>query len=151
MEHTLVSGIIRSGHGVASGNGKDERYPKGTLHLQFPHFLERGLDLRPFYMGTINLDISPCSYKILKPKYFFENIDWSEYIPPENFYFFDVSLHYIYKTYKGLVYMPDPETKNDHIQNPAILELILPEIEGLKYADTVYISLRKDQLEIIDL
>ncbi|HDZ14231.1 MAG TPA: hypothetical protein ENH60_04945 [Pricia sp.] len=151
MEYTLVRGEIMPGHGVASGKCKDERYPEGTLHLQFPHFLERGLDLSPYYMGTINLDISPYSYQIIKPKYFFENIDWSEYIPPENFYFFDVSLQYKNKVYNGLVYMPDPETKKDHMQNPTILELILPQIESLSYGACVEISLRKDQLEIIDL
>jgi hypothetical protein len=100
-------------------------------------------------MGTINLDISPCSYKIKKPKYFFKNIDWSDYIPPENFYFFDVILYYEDKTYKGLVYLPDPETKADHIQKPAMFELIFPKIKGLEYGDLVDIALKKDQLDII--
>lgn len=54
-------------------------------------------------MGTINLDISPCSYEMKKTIHFFKNIDWSDYK---------------YKAYKGLVYMPDPETKEDYIQEP---------------------------------
>lgn len=149
LEYTLVRGVIKSGHGVASGKGKDKRYPEGTLKQQFKHFLERGLDLSNYFMGTINLDISPCSYEIKKPKYFFKNIDWSDYIPPENFYFFDVSLHYKEKTYEGLVYMPDPKTKEDHFQKPTILELILPKIEGLEYGLLVDIALKKDQLDII--
>lgn len=149
MEYTLVRGEIKAGHGVASGKGKDERYPEGTLKQQFKHFLEGGLDLSDYFMGTINLDISPCSYKIKKPKHFFKNIDWSDHIPPENFYFFDVTLHYKDKTYEGLVYMPDPETKADHVQIPNMLELILPKIEGLEYGVIVEIALKKDQLEII--
>ena len=99
-------------------------------------------------MGTINLDIAPCTYKIKKPKYFFKNIDWSKHIPPENFYFFDVTLHYKNKAYEGLVYMPDPETKEDHMQKPNILELILPKIEGLEYGLPVDIALKKDQIDI---
>lgn len=150
MEYALVRGEIKSGHGVASGKGKDERYPEGTLKQQFKYFLERGLDLSNYFMGTINLDISPCSYEIKKPKHFFQNIDWSEYIPPENFYFFDVTLYYKDKTYKGLVYMPDPETKEDHLQIPNMLELILPKIKGLEYGVSVDIALKKDQLDIID-
>jgi hypothetical protein len=150
MEYTLVRGEIMPGHGVASGKGKDKRYPEGTLKQQFKHFLERGLDLSNYFMGTINLDISPCSYEIKKPKYFFKNIDWSVYIPPENFYFFDVSLYYKDKTFKGLVYMPDPETKEDHTQKPNILELILPKIEGLEYGDMVDIELKTEQLNIIN-
>ena len=149
MEYALVRGEIKSGHGVASGKGKDERYPEGTLIQQFKHFLERGLDLSDYFMGTINLDISPCSYEIKKPKYFFKNIDWSDYIPPENFYFFDVTLYYKNETYKGLVYMPDPETKEDHIQKPTILELIFPQIKDLEYGLMVDIALKKDQFDII--
>ena len=57
MEYALVRGEIKSGYGFASGKGKDERYPEGTLKQQFHHFLERGLDLSDFFMGTINLDI----------------------------------------------------------------------------------------------
>ncbi|WP_297798577.1 hypothetical protein [uncultured Eudoraea sp.] len=149
MEYTLVRGEIKAGYGVASGKGKDERYPEGTLKQQFQHFLERGLDLSNYYMGTINLDISPCFYEIKKPKYFLKNIDWSDYIPPENFYFFDVTVYYKDKTFKGLVYLPDPETKEDHIQKPTMLELILPKIEGLEYGVMVEIALKKDQLDII--
>ena len=149
IQYALVRGEIKSGHGVASGKGKDERYPEGTLKQQFRHFLEQGLDLSNYFMGTINLDISPNAYEIKKPKYFFKNIDWSDYIPPENFYFFDVSLYYNDKTYQGLVYMPDPETKEDHMQKPTILELILPKIKGLEYGVIVDIALKKDQLKII--
>lgn len=149
MQHSEVQGEIQSGYGVASGKGKDERYPEGTLKQQFKHFLERGLDLSNYFMGTINLDISPFSYEIKKPKYFFKNIDWSDHIPPENFYFFDAILHYKDKTYQGLVYMPDPETKEDHTQKPTILELIFPKIEGLQYGLMVDIALKKDQLDII--
>ena len=149
IEFALVRGEIKSGYGVASGKGKDERYPEGTLKLQLKHFLERGLDLNNFFMGTINLDISPCSYEIKKPKYFFKNIDWSDYISPENFYFFDAILYYKDKTYKGLVYMPDPETKENHMQKPTILELIFPKIKGLEYGVMVDIALKKDQLDII--
>ncbi len=144
-----VKGEIKVGHGVASGKLKDERYPEGTLKQQFEFFLERGLDLSNYFLGTINLDISPNTYEIKKPKHFFKNIDWSDHIPPENFYFFDVSLYYKNQTYEGLIYMPDPETKEDHVQKPNIVELILPKIIGLEYGQIVAIEIRKDQLNIV--
>ena len=81
-----ISAVVQQGHGVASGKAKDPRYPKGTIKAQYEHFLEKGLDLSQYYLGTINLDIAPYSYKIVKPKYFLEHINWSEHIPPENFY-----------------------------------------------------------------
>ena len=118
MEYSMVQGEIKSGHGVASGKGKDERYPEGTLRQQCKHFLERGLDLSTYFMGTVNVDISPYAYVLKRPKHFFKDINWSEHIPPENFYFFEVTLHFKNSTYEGLVYMPDPETKEDHLQKP---------------------------------
>ena len=146
---TRISGKILPGYGVASGKGLDKRYPQGTLRQQSQHFLERGLDLSAYYMGTINLDITPYTYEIKRPKFFFKNIDWSSYIPPENFYFFDAELYNNGMSYEGLVYMPDPSTKEDHVQKPTVLELIFPKIEELEYGATVEIALRKVQLELI--
>ena len=145
-----VNAVVRQGHGVASGKAKDPRYPKGTLNAQFEHFIRKGLDLSRYFPGTINLDIAPYSIKIMKPKYFLENINWSGFIPPENFYFFDVSLHINNNTYKGLIYMPDPATKADHFQNPTILELLLPKIDGLKYGDSVIVEVDDQQIELIN-
>ena len=143
-----ISAVVQQGHGVASGKAKDPRYPKGTIKAQCEYFLEQGLDLSQYFQGTINLDIAPYSYKIVKPKYFLEHINWSEFIPPENFYFFDVSIQVSKKTYNGLVYMPDPVTKAEHFQNPTILELLLPKIDGLKYGDAVIIDVVEEQMEL---
>ena len=143
-----IKGRISRGHGVASGKAGDIRYPEGTLKEQFPFFKERGLDLSPYFLGTINLDIAPFVFEIKKAKLFLEKIDWSEYIPPENFYFFDLSLRYNGQTYKGLIYMPDPATKVEHEQKNSVLELILPKVEGLNYGDQVEIEVPEDQLYI---
>lgn len=143
-----ITGVISPGHGVASGQSGDRRYPGGTLKHQLPFFQERGLDLTPFYLGTINLDITPYMYELGKPKLFLGQIKWSEYIPPENFYFFDVIMHTEDKAYEGLIYMPDPETKVEHEQNKSILELILTKIEGLGYGDSVEIEVPETQLKI---
>lgn len=142
-----VSGLIRKGHGVASGLSDNQRYPKGTLHEQLPYFKERGLDLSSFFLGTINLDIAPYEFAIGSPKYFFNTIPWSTHIPPENFYFFDVMLFVGDREYKGLIYMPDPTTKVDHIQERSILELILPKISGLTYGMKVSIVVKDEQLK----
>jgi len=144
-----VKAVVSQGHGVASGKANDPRYPRGTIKAQCEHFLKKGLDLSQYFPGTINLDIAPYFFKIIKPKYFLENISWSEFIPPENFYFFDVSLQLNLNTYKGLIYMPDPVTKPEHFQNPTILEILLPKIEGLKYGDAVIVDVDEEQIELI--
>ena len=71
-----ITGKVISGYGVASGKGKDNRYPEGTLKLQIPFFKERGLDLSAFFIGTINIDISPYQFSIKKYKYYFKEINW---------------------------------------------------------------------------
>lgn len=146
-----VNGSICKGHGVASGKSDNQRYPRGTLNQQLPFFKERGLDLSDYFLGTINLNIAPYIYKIERPKYYFEGIPWSDYIPPENFYFFDVILFFRDTGYRGLIYMPDPFTKVDHIQDTSILELILPRISGLSYGMKVSIEIVDEQLKIFKL
>ncbi len=144
-----IKAKVIPGYGAASGKNKDVRYSKGTIGTQLEHFKQRGLDLSPYFMGTLNVDISPYSYKIENPTFFFEQVDWSEHISPENFYFFDVVLTFNHKDYKGLVYMPDPETKEEHKQLSTTLELILPKIENLEYGAEVYLSLEDEQLQAL--
>jgi len=144
-----VTGKVISGYGVASGKGKDDRYPNGTLKLQIPFFKEKGLDLSDFFIGTINIDISPYQFTVKKYKYYFKEINWSIYIPPENFYFFDVQLIFKESVYKGLIYMPDPKTKSDHHQISNLFELLMPKIKGIKQGENVILKLRKGDFNFI--
>ena len=53
--------VLLEGHGVASGQAlnagqlKTSPYPKGTIAMQAPLFAALGLDLSPFWPGTLNL------------------------------------------------------------------------------------------------
>ncbi len=141
-----IPATIVPGYGAASGKNQDHRYPRGTIGLQTPYFQALGLDLSVYYPGTLNIDISPYSFEIGTPKHFFKQVAWSEFISPENFYFFDVSLEYLTKTYEGLVYMPDPETKEEHLQPPTTLELILPKIADLQYGDVISLTVAPTQI-----
>jgi hypothetical protein len=143
----LIQGKVVSGYGVASGKGKDSRYPNGTLYLQMPFFKKKGLDLESYFRGTINVNISPYHYTIINPTYYLKGIDWSAHIPPENFYFFKVKLLYKNSTYEGLIYMPDPETKTDHHQINTLLEVMMPPIENLKSGAKVILQFPKDSLQ----
>lgn len=143
-----IQAKVIPGHGAASGKKDDSRYPGGTIALQTPYFRKLGLDLSPYHSGTLNIDIAPYSYSIKKPKHFFEEVAWTTHIPPENFYFFDIALNHNGKSYQGLIYMPDPETKTEHEQAPTTLELILPKIEGIQYGDSVEIDINEQQLAL---
>ena len=138
------------GYGVASGKGGDPRYKDGTIKLQIPHFLVRGLDLTSYFPGTLNVDVAPKKFKVVKPKYSFEKVDWSEHISPENFFFFDVIVYYNDTAHQGLIYMPDPSTKEQHTQRPTTLEFILPKIQNLIYGSSVEIEIVEDQMLFTD-
>ena len=144
----IVTGTIVSGHGVASGMGEDPRYPKGTLHLQTPYFQEIGIDLSSYYPGTLNVQLNRKSFRILNPKYSALNIAWSDYIPPENFFFFDVEVDFEGQSYEGLIYMPDPATKTDHFQHTSMLELLLPKIPGIKSGKSISLKVEDAQILI---
>ena len=144
-----IDAKVIEGYGVASGKSGDSRYPKGTIKAQLSYFQKHGLDLSDYYMGTLNVDISPFSFKIKTPKHSFYQINWSPHIPPENFFFFDVSMTYDGNTYDGLIYMPDPSTKPEHVQKPNTLELILPKIPDIGYGCKVSLLISDSQLEII--
>lgn len=141
-----IKGLVVRGHGVASGISADPRYPEGTLAQQLPFFKEKGLDLKNYYPGTINLDISPFEFKILEPFRFLKGIRWSEHIPAENFYFFNLVVLLNHHRISGLIYMPDSETKIEHDQGGSILELILPKVENLNYGDHLRIKVPDTQL-----
>jgi CTP-dependent riboflavin kinase len=146
---TIVHALIGRGHQVASGKGGDARFPGGTVRMQAPHFLSRGLDLSPYYSGTINVSIAPHRYKLLKPRVTFRNVKWHPTQPAEDFSFFDVRL-FRDKEHptEGLIYFPHPETKPEHFQQPDVLELLLPFVEGLELGNQLRIALRREQVLI---
>ena len=143
----VVKGTITAGYGVASGQGNDERYPKGTLHLQLPYFQKLGIDISIYHPGTINVNIGNKTVHIKDPKYRAMGIDWSSHIPPENFFFFDVEATYEGQIYSGLIYMPDPATKTEHFQAMSIIELLLPKIPGIKSGNSI--SLKVEDVQIL--
>jgi len=144
----LIDAQIIPGYRVASGQAGDSRFPNGTIMMQAPHFADRGLDISPYFSATINVNIAPFQFKILKPKYHFLKVKWSHHLPTEDFYFFDLIATYTEIEYRGLVYMPDPNTKIDHVQASQTLELLLPKIEGIQYHRSITMKLRNDQLSL---
>lgn len=139
---------VIKGYGVASGQNGDIRFPGGTILMQKGHFKALGLDLDRFFMGTLNIDIAPLKYIIRKPKYFFPKVNWTDHLNPENFFFFDLVLYYHGNKYAGYIYMPDPSTKQEHIQGSTSLELILPEVGGIAQGAEVEIEVNPGQIQI---
>ncbi len=136
-----VAGTVIPGYGVASGCGNDPRYPAGTLALQWPHFVARGLPLEGLHRGTLNIDIAPRRFKLTGGDWCFPGVDWSAYIPPETFSFSRCRLIWRGTTHEALIYYPHPETKPEHFQRDSVIEVLAPWIDGLGYGSTVELDL----------
>lgn len=131
-------GKVIAGYGVASGLGKDRLYPKGTISLQAPFFLEKGIDLSPYFPGTLNIDLSPFVPNPQQPV-FDDVLRWFADIE-ERFLLFPVEIRIKEARYAGLWYYPHPATKPAHFQREGIVELLLPWIEGISVGDQVFVS-----------
>jgi len=125
-----------AGHGVASGQAADSPYPAGTISLQTPCFAAHGIDLSPYFAGTLNLAAAG-EWRLRDPDARVEQLHWSEHHPPETFSFWHCRLRTDAGTeHPALLYHPHPETKRNHHQPPGQLEVLAPWIEGLE-AETV--------------
>ena len=117
------------GYGVASGRAAASPYPAGTVVLQAPFFRERGVDLSPYFPGTLNVDLAPHTPPPGRPV-FDGRLRWFTGLE-ERFVLTPVALRHAGSVHQGLWYYPHPETKPDHFQRPGVVELLLPWIPGL--------------------
>jgi hypothetical protein len=140
---TKIKAPIVAGHRIASGTSlKDRRFPAGSIAMQAPFFKQQGLDLEAyfggdFFKGTVNVSVAPLVREIASPEYFMRSIKWTGLFPPENFYLSPAELTFRNKTYKGMLYIPDPATKPDHFNPATVIDVIAPYIEGIAYGTEV--------------
>ena len=141
-----VHGIVVEGYRVASSPSKD--YPYGALDRQRPIFKARGLDIKDYFNGTLNIDIRPHTFELVKPEFTFHHVEWTDLHPPENFSFSRCIVIYKEIKYDGWVYYPHPETKLRHFQDPSLLEVIAKMIPGLKYGDELHVLINPDEISV---
>jgi hypothetical protein len=143
----MIPATIVQGHRVASGLNGNPRFPGGTLRMQWPFFRELGLDLSGYHLGTLNVSITPLSYRVVNPNLSFRNVKWHPTEPAEDFSFFDVALHRDGAApVSGLIYFPHPDTKPEHFQKPDVLELLLPWTGGIEYGMKVRLEVPCEQM-----
>jgi len=143
-----ISGILTRGHQVASRPSKD--YPYSTLEKQKPYFKQLGLDLYPYFNGTLNISIAPLTFEIYKPEFTFELVEWTDLHPPETFSFSRCNVIFKSKDYAGWVYYPHPETKKNHFQNPSLMEVITYEILNTDYGDEIKVEYDSGRIKVND-
>jgi hypothetical protein len=141
-----VHGVVEQGYRVASGPSKD--YPYGALDRQRPLFKAGGLDLDPYFNGSLNVDIRPFEFAMIKPEFIFYSVEWTDLHPPEHFSFSRCKVIFKEIQYDGLVYYPHPETKLRHFQNPSLLEVIAMPIPEIEYGDEVDVLVNGEEVSI---
>jgi len=143
---TFLNGIIAQGYRVASGPSRD--YPYGALDRQRPIFKARGLDLSEYFNGTLNIDIHPYKFMLIRPEFTFFNVLWTDLHPPEHFSFSHCQVVHQKIEFDGWVYYPHPETKERNFQNPSLVEVIARPIPNLQYGDQVQVKLNDEEILI---
>ncbi len=141
-----VHGVLAQGYRVASGPSQD--YPYGALDRQRPIFKARGLDLDGYFNGTLNIDIRPRVFKLVKPEFTFQHVEWTDLHPPEHFSFSRCRVVFKGTEYDSWVYYPHPETKLRNFHNPSLLEVIAMPIAGIHYGDEMDVCVNPDRIEI---
>ena len=145
----VITARLVEGHRVASGLNGNPRFPGGTLKMQAPHFLACGFDISGLYFGTLNVSIAPSCYRVVKPRHTFRKVKWHPTEPAEDFSFFDVRvIRPNTPPVAGFIYFPHPETKPEHFQQPDVLELLLPFVDGLHYGMNLSLELPTAQMVV---
>ena len=145
-----LTGIVKPGYQVASGQAVDSPYERGTLEMQRPYFCDLGLDLSGFYLGTINISIAPHTFELIAPKHTFPHVKWHRDYPAETFSFATAIVIHRANSYNGWVYYPHPETKIGHFQDDSIIEIIVPKIVDLSYGDRLTLKLNPQEIRVIE-
>lgn len=150
--------VLLEGHGVASGqalrsgSSRMSPYPEGTIAMQSPFFAALGLDLSPYWPGTLNLSFAPAELKLKNPDFLFSDLEWTHLHPPETFSFWKIrlrstDLHGF--DVSGLVYYPHPETKTRHWQSPSILEILAPRIAPIRVGQQFELGVNPASIQLI--
>ena len=149
---------LLGGHGVASGDANkdplrpDSPYPDGTIAMQAPFFAAEGLDLSPYWPGTLNLSFAPKAVVLTQPDHCFEHLCWTHLHPPETFSFWHVVLRRITSSHevKGLLYYPHPETKKRHWQSQSVVEVLTPWLKDLDPGEPLALGVHPQKFSLLD-
>lgn len=144
-----VAGWVVEGTKAASGICHFTEHG-GTIALQRPHFVRAGVNMTEIHNGTINVDISPLQFTILRPEVVVSGVSWHPTVrdKPETFWFVACTLLNQGNEYLGLVYFPHPDTKIGNFPGFSVLEILAPFILGLSYGQQVTLRLPGDRLKI---
>lgn len=157
MTFQRITATIAPGQRLASGTSvRDPVFNQdgGTIKMQAPAFKARGLDLdayfapRGYFHGTLNVLLAPYVWERGPNEafaYYVPALRWTDKLdklgaPPfaETFYLDPCEIVFREHAYKGLVYIPDPQTKPEaHAALAPYIDVVAEPIPGIGYGDKV--------------
>lgn len=142
----VISCIVKEGHRIASGlNLLPKSEPVNeTIRKQKPFFTGVIPGIEDVFNGTINLDIAPGEFEILRPDYEV-TCEWERGYE-ETFWFVGGRLEYADRQHEGWIYYPRPGPLKKH-QNNAF-EFLTHLIDGIKYGERVFLTYPREKIRI---
>ena len=146
MTDISLEGKVIKGLRIASGMAEKPQDPRlnFTIMKQKPFFERHGIPrITETFNGTLNVDISPKKFKIVKPDHEIE-CEWENEVR-EKFWFVDGKISFGGKKYDAYVYYPCPSELKNHSDN--IVEILTEKIEGIKYGDRIVFETSGEKIE----
>lgn len=146
MSALKIRGRVKEGHRIASGQSPTGHQGlNNTIALQRPFFEADVPGFSLVWDGTINLDISPRTFRILKP----DHIVTCEWHPGvvETFWLVKIRALASQGRYSGFIYYPCPSAVKSHKDD--MVEILAPKIVGLSYGDKVVVEVSRLKLALI--
>lgn len=143
MPEIILQGHVKKGHRIASGLNPDRTLAlNNTIFLQKPFFEKAFIpNISKVYNGTINIDIAPKKFKIIKPDYEV-TCEWIEGVV-ETFWLVNVKVCFMKLYYNGYIYYPCTSEIKSHDDD--VVELLIVKISNLQYGEEimVYVPAKK--------
>lgn len=142
-----ISGVVVRGTQGASGK-KNCREFGGSIKAQKPFFVRAGVGLADFYEGTINISTAPRQFRILRPDFCIQGVQWDPGKAPENFSLVRCKVIAFDQSLAGFLYYPHPETKIGEFPGHAVMEILTSYVPGLQYGDGVVLEMNPAAIRI---
>jgi hypothetical protein len=139
LESITFRGAIVQGKRATSG-------AEGTISRQRRFFISHGVKrAEGWYLGTININIAPREFEILKADYVVA-AKWHPDSPDveETFWLVDVTLEHKGEIYPAYLYYPCPSQFKAHPNT--IMEILAAKIEGLEYGDIATVTVPRQKV-----
>ena len=139
-----ISHVYNEGHAIIKASRKYDRIvQQGSQMRNSPVTLKADRLLNDGLIGEV---------KVAKAWKTLPNIKWSPVMPAETFSFYRCGIRACGNTafLRGLVYWPHPSTKPEFHQDPSILEILSPYLDGVKYGSEVELELNSEEIAVID-